>query len=245
MPENNGGKAPRTGLHLEDYVLFCLVAAASTVISLTVYRFCKGPSLLFTPDTTQLPQLAGSLAGGLCAIFAILVTVTLIAAPLAASAYTPRVMSLHTKNRYFIILIAFYVCSISYLFVLLGDGGGQASTVNFLANVGILASLFCIAYLVSFIIHTVRYLMPANIIRALIGKIGIQELRGRKRVDPRDEFQPVEDIIIRAINSGDRKTVNEGLLAVIARYNLLIDGKTSQIEASYRITKFFADFVGM
>lgn len=235
-------KAPRTGLHLEEYVLFCLVAAVLAVVSLIVYRFATGASFLLTPDTTQLPQFLGSLAAALCTILAVLVTVTLVAAQLAASAYTPRVMSLHTKNAYFIVLVALYTCSICYLFVLLGDTERQGSTLIFLVNFGILASLFCVAYLVPFIIHTVRYLMPENIIKALVDKIDIQEFKGGKQDDPRNKFQPVEDMVIRATNSGDRKTVNEGLRAAIARYNFLIDNKTSQIEA-YRITKFFADFV--
>lgn len=204
-------------LEWEDWATILLLVLLVVGLLLVVVQ---GRCLACELDHQEIPGLVGTLAQSLSAIFAIAFSVTLVAVQMAAAAYTPRIIRLHTWHPYFVGLFATYLFTIGYLF-LLGAGHPilgriSAAPVGVWVDVGLVLSLFSLGYLAPFTARNVRLLIPAYIVRALLRRIDREDFRLDR--SPDRELQPVEDLIVRAIRSDDHQTAKEALRLVVDRF---------------------------
>lgn len=188
------------------FLLVSLVVGLLLVVAL-------GRCLACGQGDQEIPGLVGTLAQSLSAIFAIAFSVTLVAVQMAAAAYTPRIIRLHTWHPYFVGLFATYLFTIGYLFIL---GAGHPAPFDAWVDVGLVLSLFSLGYLAPFTARNVRLLIPAYIVRALLRRIDREDFRLDR--SPDWELQPVEDLIVRAIRSDDHQTAKEALRLVVDRF---------------------------
>jgi len=213
-----------------------IVYPVTFIIFLTPILFWNIKNILsfdaFTIDDTSARYLLSALVQSLAAIIAIVVTLTLVAVQLSASAYSPRVIDIFKKDWFMWWLLVWYGLSIFFgLFVLemigseyqnLSRWGVPLELCVFLAYLmGIIAfaGLFC------HIGNVITLLKPENIIEKLSEGITTEKIlkfiesEKKQRVD---RTQPVKDDpmrqIVIVINSlimkYDFESVKDGLKAI-------------------------------
>ena len=97
-----------TGNHIKpiisDFLYRSLVAVAETVFIVNLFP----PNL--NPDSAR--YMLSALVQSEAAIFAIVVTLSLVAVQLAAASYSPRLIGLFQKTRYFWFFVILYIIAI-------------------------------------------------------------------------------------------------------------------------------------
>ncbi len=192
---------------------------------------------LFQTEATSARYLLSALVQSQAAIIAIVVSLTLIAVQLTASAYSPRVIDIFKspkKNPDLWILIGFYGFSIFYgLFLLKMAVGKESDFVNqtkiwssfypilsFEHGVSIAYWLgaFTFVILVPYIGNILDLLKPENIINRLTADITKKVFLSSK-----DPIQPIIDIVHGSIMKYDIATTRVGLEAVTERIIEIIE----------------------
>jgi hypothetical protein len=162
------------------------------------------------------------------AIVAIVVSLTLIAVQLTASAYTPRVIRIFLKTPDMWYLLSFYAFSIflGLLFlkmIRVGEDSSQIlifhssleDSIIFIYALGI--SSFALLFL--YFGNTINLLNPANIIHQLQIEITKDNLLNSEE----DPIQPIMDIVHGSSMKYDLETTRVGLKAVTDRMIEIID----------------------
>ena len=178
---------------------------------------------LFHTDVNSARYMLSALVQSQAAIVAIVITLTLIAVQLTASAYSPRVIRIFRNNPDMWILLVCYGVSIYYgLFVLkLVDGAeGKAVSQSAIWSIGSVSISFefCVslAYwlgaftfvaLFPYMLNIISLLKSENIIKRLAIKITKDKFLNSKE----DSVQPVLDIIHASIIKYDLETTRIGL----------------------------------
>jgi hypothetical protein len=209
-----------TARFIEYFFFFCLVLFA------TLYGFAH-LNLIHTEPVSALYMLS-ALVQSQAAIVAIVVSLTLIAVQLTASAYTPRVIRIFLKTPDMWYLLGFYGFSIflGLLFLKMIRVGEDLSqivifyssleySIIFIYALGI--SSFALLFL--YFGNTINLLNPANIIHRL--QIGITKDNLLNTED--DPIQPVMDIVHGSIMKYDIATTRIGLKAVTNRMIEIIE----------------------
>ena len=189
----------------------------------------------FTIADDSARYLLSALVQSLAAIIAIVVTLTLVAVQLTASAYSPRVIDIFKKDWVMWLLLVWYSLSIFFgLFVLemiggeyrnLGHWGVSLEFCVFLAySMGIAAfvGLFC------HVGNVINILKPETIIKRLAIKITKDNILNSKKYPEKDPIQPIMDIIHSSIMKYDLETVRVGLKAVTDRMIEIIDSDSQK-----------------
>ena len=212
----------------------------------------------FTIADDSARYLLSALVQSLAAIIAIVVTLTLVAVQLAASAYSPRVIDIFKKDWVMWLLLVWYGLSIFFgLFVLEMIEGEYQN----LSHWGIsLESCVFLAYLMGIVAFTglfwhvgnaIDILKPENIIEKLsknitrekVSKFIGSEENQVDRAEPAkdDPVQPIMDIIHGAVMKYDIETARVGLKVVKDRVIEIIDSDSqnkTDVEATAKaITK--------
>jgi len=209
------------------------------------------------PDSAR--YLLSALVQSLAAIIAIVVTLTLVAVQLAASAYSPRVIDIFKKDWVMWLLLVWYGLSIFFgLFVLEMMGGKYQSLGHWgvsLESCVFFAYLMGIAAFAGLFWHignVIDLLKPENIIEKLSKNITREkvskfiESEEKQRVDRAepakdDPVQPIMDIIHGAVMKYDIETARVGLKVVKDRVIEIIDSDSqnkTDVEATAKaITK--------
>ncbi|MCK4269063.1 MAG: DUF2254 domain-containing protein [Methanogenium sp.] len=177
--------------------------------------------------------MLSALVQGQAAIISIVITLTLVAVQMSASAYSPRVIDVMKKNPDLWILLtiyAFLICygllvlkslDVSFLNIHVGEDiiysrnvsstpaifGLSSEVLVYSVYVGGVFSLFA---LFPYMKKIISLLNPETIIKSLVNEIDESNIRGGD-VSP---FQPVFDIIHTAIAKYDLTTTRAGLNAV-------------------------------
>jgi hypothetical protein len=160
------------------------------------------------------------------AIIAIVITLTLIAVQLTASAYSPRVIRIFKNNPDMWLLLGFYGLSMLYGLVVLKMvvGGVRESvsqdvfwslgcvSISFESCVSFAYGLeaFTLVALFPYMLNIIGLLKPENIIKRLAIEITKDKILNPKK----DPIQPIMDIIHGAVMKYDIATVGCGLDAV-------------------------------
>jgi hypothetical protein len=163
------------------------------------------------------------------AIVAIVITLTLIAVQLTASAYTPRVIDIFKKNPDMWVLLVIYGVSMLYGLVVLKmvvGGAGEIVSQDVFWVLGFVPMSFecCVslAYwleaftlvaLFPYMLNIISLLKPENIIKRLVIKITKDRILNSKE----DPIQPIMDIIHGSVVKYDIATTRVGLKEVTNR----------------------------
>lgn len=185
--------------------------------------------LPFTLATDDLETARGILEGvgveGLSAIFAIVISLTLMAVQFASQQYTHRIMDLHVKSLTFWSVITVYLGSMLYNVFMLGRL--EVPVESKYIEVSMLLTALSLLMLIPFFSLTMIRLRPETVIDHMLTKVdtaylnSIQDLmtEGETRlVGERDKLLPITEIIEKSIGNGDRGTVRFGLNEIYDRY---------------------------
>ena len=226
-----------------------------------VWNICCFDS--FEINDTSARYLLSALVQGQAAIIAIIVTLTLVAVQLTASAYSPRVIDIFKENRVMWWLFVLYGLSIFFgLFVLetieseyqnLSNWGVSLEFCVFLSySMGIIA----FAGLFWHVGNVINLLKPENIINRLSDGITkdknleyISYLVDNEKYPEKSikkcPAQPIIDIIYGALRKDDIETVRYGLGAVTDWAKEVIDQVDPDNDIYTEKLKYFSeDFCG-
>jgi hypothetical protein len=162
---------------------------------------------------------------GLSAIFAIVISLTLMAVQFASQQYTHRIMDLHIKSLTFWSVITVYLTTMLYNVFLLGRL--EAPVEIKYINVSMLLTTLSFIMLIPFFSITMIRLRPETVIDNMLMKVdtaylnSIKDLmkEGEMRIAGElDKLLPITEIIEKSIGNGDRGTVRFGLGEIYDRY---------------------------
>jgi hypothetical protein len=173
---------------------------------------------LFHTDADSARYMLSALVQSQAAIVAIVITLTLIAVQLTASAYSPRVIRIFMKNPDMWILLLFYGVSIFYgLLVLKMIRAGDLRQITFLNTTleyhivsAYVAGAFTFFMLFPYMWNIISLLKSENIIKRLAVEITKDKILNSVE----DPVQPIVDIIHGSILKYDLETTRAGLKAV-------------------------------
>lgn len=183
------------------FVLFLLAVAGHFAIFTDLFHLYPGD----VPNSANRLYLLSAVAQSLAAILAVLVTLTLVSAQLAASSYTPRIVRLKIKDPWFWVAVGIYTIAILGAFL-------AKAWLNALLNspwdiwsvdLVILWAGLALLYLVPFFIATMRGLRPESIVRALLKK---------------GQADALIDLMRKAVNDGSMTTLRDGLGGLAGRF---------------------------
>ena len=198
----------------------CLVV----VVSICFYLFLYFN--LFHTDVNSARYMLSALVQSQAAIVAIVITLTLIAVQLTASAYSPRVIDIFKKNPDMWILLGCYGVSIFYGFIVLklvdsaeGEAVSQSAiwsigsvsiSFEFYVSLAYWLGAFTFVVLFPYMLNIIGLLKSENIIKRLAIEITKDKILNSKE----DPVQPVVDIIHASIMKYDLETTRVGLKTV-------------------------------
>ena len=202
-------------------------------------------------DADSARYMLSAMVQAQAAIIAIVITLTLIAVQLTASAYSPRVIRIFKNNPDMWILLAIYGVSMLYGLIVLkmveGAAGDVVSQdvfwfrgfvpVSFECCVSLAywSGAFTLIALFPYMLNIIGLLEAETIIQRLAIKITKDEIIDPKKDDP---IQPIMDIIHGSVVKYDIATTRVGLKEVTDRVIEIID---SDIEEKISSSKMDTD----
>jgi hypothetical protein len=204
----------------------CLVVAVSICFYLFWYFN------LFHTDVNSARYMLSALVQSQTAIVAIVITLTLIAVQLTASAYSPRVIGMFKKNPDMWILLSCYGISIFYgLFILKRVDGAEGFVsqsviwylgpfpISFESHVSLAYWLGAFTFVVLFpyLLNIIRLLKSETIIKRLANEITKDKILNPKE----DPVQPILDVIYGSIMKYDLETTRVGLETVTKQVKII------------------------
>ena len=207
----------------------------------------------FEINDTSARYLLSALVQSLAAIIAIVITLTLVAVQLTASAYSPRVIDVFKENKIMWWLLVWYGLSIFYGLFVLGMIGGKYSISNSWYIIVPLEICVFFAYLMGVIAFAWLFLHIGNVINLLKPETIIKRLsenatkenvlkhtesveeneKDRTKPIEEDPIQPIMDIIHGAVMKYDIATTRVGLKAVTDRVIEIIDSNVEKEISGY------------
>jgi len=198
-------------------------------VTIFVFVFAFVFALLFQScylshtDVNSARYMLSALVQSQAAIVAIIITLTLIAVQLTASAYSPRVVDIFREALGMWILLLLYGTSIFYGLVVLrlieGNKGELLSesviwslgpisiSLEWCIHLALLLGIITFVALAPYIWNITNLLKPENIIKQLTTGI----TKNKKFNSNKDPIQPIVDIIRGSIRKYDFETTKEGL----------------------------------
>lgn len=188
-----------------ENVIFIIASVLIFIFLINEYYY--NPSVT---DRSNISSFFSLIVQILSSVFAIIITVSLVAIQLTAQNYSSKLIKIYTNSFHFKFLIFLYIIAIIFnIYVLLDIEKVKGIWIYF----SILLSTLAIVELVPFIFEINRNLDPKTIINHLV-----KDLKGYKipekyvDLEPYDPFfQPIEDIITRSISNFDYQTAKFGI----------------------------------
>jgi len=206
-------------LWIARIIVYSSCLAGVVLVCCILFRYFN----LFHTDANSARYMLSALVQSQAAIVAIVITLTLIAVQLTASAYSPRVIDIFKKNPDMWILLGCYGVSIYYGFIVLKLVEGVEGEVVSQSTIGSLGRFsisfeFCVsmAYwlgaftffaLFPYMRNIIGLLKSENIINRLATEITKDNMLYRKE----DPILPIMDIIHGSIMKYDLETTRFGL----------------------------------
>jgi len=195
---------------------------------------------LFHTEANSARYMLSALVQSQAAIVAIVITLTLIAVQLTASAYSPRVIDIFKNNPDMWLLLGFYGFSIFFGFIVLKlvvGAEGEAVSQSAILSLGFVSVSFefCVSLahwlgaftfvaLFPYMLNIIGLLKPENIIKRLAIDITKDKILNTKE----DPIQPIMDIIHVSIRKYDIETTRVGLRVVTERVTEIIDSNSEK-----------------
>ena len=183
----------------------------------------------FEIDENSARYLLSALLQSQAAIIAIVITMTLVAVQLTASAYSPRVIDIFKNDRVMWLLLVWYGLSIFFGVFVLETIGSEYSNLNpwgitvsleFYVFLAYLMGIVAFAGLFWHVGNVINLLKPKNIIEKLSEDITrnllkfIEQKKGRTEPAKDDPVQPIVDIIHGSVMKYDIATTGYGLESI-------------------------------
>ena len=209
-----------------------LAYLALFLLSVLVVAFIFARFNLFHTDPDSARYMLSALVQSQAAIVAIVVSLTLIAVQLTASAYSPRVIDIFKKNPDMWILLGVYAVSIVYgLLVLkmtLAEDPSQITVLTILDTPVSLEICISFVYFLAAFSFLILFLYMENIFVLLkpeniINRLAVDVTKENLLNSEEDPIQPIMDIVHGSIMKYDIATTRIGLKAVTNRMIEIID----------------------
>lgn len=182
--------------------------------------------------------------GGLLAVFAIVISLTLMGIQFASQEYTHRVMNTYLSS------VMLWTMMLSYLFTVLYNLYMTAfldtPVKSVFADVSIILQTLCLVLLVPHFVIAVFHLKPDYTINRILRSLNLTYLAsikpyladGQSRVPHKvDRLLPAVEIIEKCIERGDRATVRVGLEDLLVCYHKFITR-----ENEVWLSRYFLDY---
>ena len=210
-------------LWIARLIVYFTCLAVVVLVCFLLFRYFK----LFHTDAGSARYMLSALVQSQAAIVAIVITLTLIAVQLTASAYSPRVIDIFKKNPDMWLLLGCYGISIFYGFMVLklveGAEGEFVSCVSiwfeFYVSLAYWLGVFTFVALFPYLLNIIRLLKPESIIKRLAIEITKDKIINSEE----DPIQPIMDIIHGSIMKYDLETTRVGLKKVTKQVIEIID----------------------
>jgi hypothetical protein len=212
-------------------LLYAALMAAVFAVSHLIFSYF---GFLHTdPNTAR--YLLNTLVNSEAGIFAIVVTLSLIAVQLAASSYSARVIDLFMRTPDpWVVMIIYIVAMVYGLGVLKLVDEKSVAGLEIHISVSYYLGIFAFLSLILFIWNTFSLLQPFSIIDRLserISKHHILSLHSRAAPFNNDPVQPIIDIVLGSWGKYDYETLGYGLRAISLRTeDVLRDSRFSPAE---------------
>ena len=203
--------------NLEKIIIPSMIGFFLVLILLTLAGLAP-----FSLAADDLENARGILGGvgveGLSAIFAIVISLTLMAVQFASQQYTHRIMDIHIKSLTFWSVIVIYLGSLLYNVFMLGRLEEPVDSKY--VEVSMLLTALCFVMLIPYFFITMVRLRPESVISKLMTKLDVDYLNsikgllkeGETRIPGEaDKMLPITEIIEKSIGSGDRGTARFGI----------------------------------
>ena len=185
-------------------------------------------NLLYT-DIDNARYLLSAMAQSQAAIIAIIITMSLVAVQLGATAYSPRVINIFKSNPDLWILLALYGTSISYDFIILKMLSERISELLFFISCGLCTSALLVLF--PYMLSIIDILKPEAIVKRLVEDICIPCFTNEPMIGEGwrigdlggNPFQPIIDIVRGAFMKYDYETVKMGLRRMIDKVIFVIN----------------------
>jgi serine/threonine-protein kinase RsbW len=202
---------------MERLIIFSIIGVFALLMLLSLTGLA--PFRIANDDLENARNiLEGVGVEGLSAIFAIVISLTLMAVQFASQQYTHRIMDLHIKSLTFWSVVLIYLGSLLYNVFMLGT---LAEPVNSsVIEISMLLTALCFILLVPYFFITMIRLRPEYVISNLMTKLDASYLstvkgllrEGETRIPGEaDKMLPITEIIEKSIGNGDRGTARFGL----------------------------------
>ena len=173
----------------------------------------------------------------LSAIFALVITLSLMVVQMASQQYTHRIMDIHIKSLIFWAVIAIYLGSIFYNVFMLGwldlENSSSIPYISIYVEISILLTFLSFIMLIPYFYITMVRLKPETVISKLLANIDEDYLkRFYKEGVPskEDKMLPITEIIEKSISSGDHETARLGIDMIYTCY-------TSHLKKEYLFSR--------
>lgn len=197
-------------------------------------------------DQQNAINLISTLVKGEAAIFAIVISLSLVAIQLASSSYSPRVIKIIKRDLFFWGVVVLYVLSI-----ILGVSGLRIIELlqndYFIDTIYILGVL-CFLSLIPYVWHILGILQPSKIIDDLSKDINEKTIDVISLGSIEDTIQPITDIIIRSMTKFEESTTIKGLRSLSDRVDYLLKNvnlKSAQQENIANLISYHFTFIGV
>jgi len=205
-------KTSKITIYLEKMVVFSIISIFLILIIIAFTDFIPFVVDLNTSDASNIYQGIG--IGSLLSIFAIVISLALMAVQYASQQYTHRIMDTYIKSMMFRCILFIYMGTIFYnMFVLTEE---PVNPTHMFVSLSL--SALCIVALIPHFFITMIHLRPDFIIGKMVGRINKKDIDSLKRLPHENSTSeedklllPIAEIIERAIRNGDRTTARRGL----------------------------------
>ncbi|TRZ52787.1 MAG: DUF2254 domain-containing protein [Dehalococcoidia bacterium] len=210
--------------NLEKIIIFSIIGVFLVLIMLSLAELA--PYTLVTKNLGNTRAIVEGIGfEGLAGIFAIVISLTLMAVQFASQQYTHRIMDLHIKSLTFWSVVVVYLGSMLYNIFLTGRLTEQLNSKYI--EISMLLTCLSLILLIPYFFVTMIRLRPESVISHLMSRIDedyIHSIRGLLREGETripgeaDKMLPITEIIEKSIGSGDRGTARFGLGEIYKRY---------------------------
>lgn len=183
--------------------------------------------------------------GGLLAVFAIVISLTLMGIQFASQEYTHRVMNTYMQSFMLWSMMGSYLFTV--LFNLYMTAFIQQPINTVYADISIMLQSLCLILLIPHFIFAVFHLKPDYTIYRLLDSIDISYLvsikefinKGKSNVPHKiDRLLPAIEIIEKSIERGDRATVRIGLEKLLESYSKYVKSDNEEW-----LSRYFLDYL--
>lgn len=192
-------------------------------------------------DVNSARYLLSSLIQSEAAIIAIVITLTLVAVQLTASAYTPRVANNFASSPHMYLILGIYIISIAYSAILLqllnGNEGIVIEDMEFLISLAYWLTIILAIALIPYIYHILELLKPETFIRRKTNQLSKIAILQYENID---HLNSIFDVLHNSIMKYDTTTIRQGLNAVTLQITNQVSGINTPDENSKMIKIYCA-----